>query len=229
MTDEAMAGEVEGLMVGSADMNAVLKKHSGWFIGVGIVMVILGVIAVAVPPLATLAAELILGWVFLIGGVFEIIHAVTSWKGSGPVIRLLSGVLSLLVGIMLLAFPLQGILTLTLLVAALFIVQGVFKLIWTFQVKPLPNWGWVLFDGIVSLVLGVIIYAEWPKDASWAIGLLVGIGLIFGGWTRIMLAMAFRGLGDGEATEGDPAVSEDGDPQGPRDQGEPSTREEQTI
>lgn len=236
MADDAMASDVESLVMGSADVTAAMKKNWGWFLTAGIIMVVIGVIALAVPAAATVVVELFLGWVFLIGGIFEIISACTSWSSGSSVIRLLSGILSVIVGIILLTFVAQGVLVITLLLGIYFIVQGVVSLIWAFQARPLPNWGWVLFNGIVSLILGGLIWGEWPGDAAWVIGLLVGIGLIFGGWTRIMLAVAFRGLDEGVAAE-EPAAPEPTpadeaaanpveESDGPENQAEPTIREE---
>ena len=100
--------------------------------------------------------------------------------------------LYLLSGLLLLAYPLTGVFTLTLFLAAFFLAEGVFKLIHAFRMRPAARWGWIVFSGVISLILGFLVLAGLPLTAFWAIGLVVGIDLIFGGWSIIMLSMAVR-------------------------------------
>jgi uncharacterized membrane protein HdeD (DUF308 family) len=105
---------------------------------------------------------------------------------------LLAGVLYGLVGLILLAFPLRGVLTLTLLLAILFMVAGSFKIALALYINPLPSWGWLLFSGVISAFLGILIWTGLPGTAKWAIGLLVGIELLFNGWSMTMFAFSIR-------------------------------------
>jgi uncharacterized membrane protein HdeD (DUF308 family) len=171
-----------------------VKEQHIWFLILGIALVALGGAAIAFPFIATLAMELLLGWILVLGGVVEIIQAFRTAKWKGFLFTLLGGLLTLGVGIILLIYPLTGILSLTLLIAAFFIVSGALRSVLAFKLRPLDQWGWLLFSGIVALVLGVLILAQWPEVAGWVVGVLVGIDLIFAGWTSIMLALAARRL-----------------------------------
>ncbi len=173
----------------------IVQKGWGWFLGLGISLVVLGVLAISMPLVATLAIELLIGWLLIVAGAVEIVSAIGSQRGLGLLWSLLWGVLYLAVGVMLLAYPLSGMLTLTLLLAILLVAEGIFKIVLSVQYRALGNWGWALFSGIVSLVLGGLIWSRWPCDAAWVIGLLIGIDLIIGGWAMMMLSMDARRLG----------------------------------
>jgi uncharacterized membrane protein HdeD (DUF308 family) len=116
---------------------------------------------------------------------------VKEWRGF--LLELLSAVLYLGVGLMLLVDPLKGALALTLILAVFLLVEGIFKIITAFRVRDHRGWGWLLASGIVSVVLGVMIWAQWPASGLWVIGLLVGIQLLFTGWSLVMLALVARG------------------------------------
>ena len=169
-----------------------LKGKWGWLLTLGILMLIVGFCALSMPFVAALASVLFLGWLLIIGGVLQGVHAFGQKHWGGLFWQLLIGVLYLLIGLMLIVEPLRSLLALTLLLAIFFVVEGIFRIIAAFRLKPRDNWGWILLNGLVTLVLGALIWAEWPSAAVWAIGLLVGIDLIFGGWSMIMIALAAR-------------------------------------
>jgi uncharacterized membrane protein HdeD (DUF308 family) len=164
-----------------------------WVLGTGIFTIILGIAAIFLPFIATLTIEALLAVIFIIAGITHVLHAFQSRQTKGMALRLLAGVLYGLVGIILLAFPLQGALTLTLLLAILFMVAGSFKIALALYIRPLLSWGWLMFSGIISAILGVLIWMGLPGTATWAIGLLVGIELLFSGWSMIMFALSIRG------------------------------------
>jgi uncharacterized membrane protein HdeD (DUF308 family) len=170
-----------------------LSRNWGWLLALGILMIILGVVAMAAPVVATIAIQVMLGWLLVISGIAEGIHAfmVKEWRGF--LLELLSAVLYLGVGLMLLVDPLKGALALTLILAVFLLVEGIFKIITAFRVRDHRGWGWLLASGIVSVVLGVMIWAQWPASGLWVIGLLVGIQLLFTGWSLVMLALVARG------------------------------------
>jgi uncharacterized membrane protein HdeD (DUF308 family) len=163
-----------------------------WVLGTGIFTIILGVAAILLPLIATLTIEALLAGIFIIASITHIFHAFQCRQTKGMALRLLAGVLYGLAGIILLAFPLQGVLTLTLLLAILFMVAGSFKIALALYLKPLLSWGWLMFSGIISAMLGVLIWMGLPGTAKWAIGLLVGIELLFSGWYMIMFALSIR-------------------------------------
>jgi uncharacterized membrane protein HdeD (DUF308 family) len=170
-----------------------LSRNWGWLLALGILMIILGVVAMAAPVVATIAIQVMLGWLLVISGIAEGIHAfmVKEWRGF--LLELLSAVLYLGVGLLLLVDPLKGAVALTLILAVFLLVEGIFKIITALRVRDHRGWGWLLASGIVSVVLGVMIWAQWPASGLWVIGLLVGIQLLFTGWSLVMLALVARG------------------------------------
>ena len=169
-----------------------IKKNWGWLLFWGIVSIILGMVVIAIPYAATFAVEVLIGWFLVIGGVIHLFHAFHSKGSAGFIWKFLVSILYLAVGILMLIYPLQGMITLTVLLAAFFMIQGIFQIITAFHVKPLPSWGWLLFSGIIALILGLMIWGRLPSSATWAIGLLLGINLIFSGWAIVMFATAVK-------------------------------------
>jgi uncharacterized membrane protein HdeD (DUF308 family) len=144
--------------------------------------------------MATLTIELLVGSLFLVGGIAQLVQAFTGRNWKGFALHILGAILAVVAGGLLLWSPLGGVITLTLLLIAYFIADGMFKIMLAFQVRPELNWGWLLFSGIIAMILAGLIWANFPGSAAWAIGLLVGINMIFGGWTLVMLAMAARSV-----------------------------------
>ena len=169
-----------------------LSRNWGWLLALGILMIILGVFAIAAPYGATLAVQFALGWVLVIGGVAEGIHAFMARGWGGFLLELLSAILYVVVGVLLLTNPVGGALALTIVLAVFLIVEGIFKIIMAMRVRDHRGWGWLLASGILSVILGALIWAEWPYSGLWVIGLLVGIQLLFTGWSLVMLALAAR-------------------------------------
>ena len=173
-------------------------KTTLWIVGVG--TLILGVLAIIFPLAASLAAELLFGGVLLALGVLQIGRAVFSGDIDSRLWVMVFGLLSLLAGAILLLFPLQGVVTLTILVASYFIVGGVLKLAGAWQLSPprrrknaqaeMPGWGWLALSGAVSLLLGLVLFFGLPSTAVWALGLLIGIDLALLGASEIALALA---------------------------------------
>ena len=182
-----------------ADIEAKLaqaRRHIaekwGWFLALGIVLILVGIAAICFPLVSTIAAKIFLGWLFLIGGVFLIIHAFSAQGWGGFLWSLLIGVLYLIAGGYLAFFPLTGLLTLAILLAILFVAEGIMEIIMAFRVHPSDGRVWLLLSGIAALVVGVLIFLGLPSSAGWALGLLVGINLLFSGWSYVFLAMAGR-------------------------------------
>jgi uncharacterized membrane protein HdeD (DUF308 family) len=169
-----------------------IHKHRGWFTFLGGLMILLGLGAFLFPFAATLAGTLSLGVLLLIAGLFGIIHAfrVRAWKGFWP--GLLTSLLTLIIGLLLLVFPLSGAMTVTLLITAMFLVSGTFRTILAFQLKPHDAWGWILFSGILALLLGVLVITQLPEAALWLLGILIGVDFLVSGWWFITLALAIR-------------------------------------
>jgi uncharacterized membrane protein HdeD (DUF308 family) len=170
----------------------LIAEKWGWFLALGIVLIIVGFAAIAFPFVSTLAAKIMLGWLFLIGGVMMVIHAFSAQAWQGFVWSLLIGILYVVAGGYLAFFPLTGLLTLAILLVILFLAEGMFEVIMAFRVRPHEGWGFLLLSGIAALAVGVLIALDLPGSATWALGLLVGINLLFSGWSYIFLAMAGR-------------------------------------
>ena len=170
--------------------------HEHWllFLIEGIVLVLLGAAAIVVPVVATLAFTLVIGWLFLISGIVGLVT--TFWMRNAPGFwwALLSGVISTTAGIVLIRWPISGSVSLTLVLIAFFLVEGIVTLMYAFEHRAQLSgrWGWMLASGIVDLILAGIIFAGLPETATWALGLLVGINLLFGGTAMIGMALAAR-------------------------------------
>ena len=177
----------QGLMTFErVDLGSV-REHRGWFFGLGIAWVVLGALAILVPFVASVLSAVMFGWLMIIGGFFEGVHAFQNQRWGGFPWAVLEGVVLVVAGALVVAFPLTGTLTLTLILAAFFFAEGVLKIIRATQHRDLPAWGWLLFDGALSLVLGLMIAVGWPSTAVWALGLLVGIDLLFSGVSMLLI------------------------------------------
>jgi len=175
-------------------VQSALHRHWVLFLIEGIVLLVLGVFAVLVPPVATLAITIVFGWLFLVSGIVGLIT--TFWMRSAPGFwwSLISAALGIVVGLLLLARPLGGALSLTLLLIAFFIVEGAVSIMFALDHKRelSGQWGWMLVSGIIDLALAMMIFAGLPSTAAWALGLLVGINMIFGGAAMIAMALHAR-------------------------------------
>lgn len=169
-----------------------LRRNWGWLLALGIVWIVLGSLAIVMPFAATLALELVLGAIFAVGGIAQVVQAFRCRGWRGLALHVAGGILALVLGGLLLFFPLEGVLTLTLFLSAFFIVEGSVKVVSALQHRSFPHWGWVLFSGLLGITIGVLIWLGWPSSAVWALGLLVGIELIFSGWSMVMLAISAR-------------------------------------
>lgn len=169
-----------------------VKKSLDWAIAFGIGLIVLGLLAILAPIFATAFATVVLAWVFLIGGVLRIVYAFQGRQGRGFLPKLLLGLLYSVLGILLLTNILEGIITLTLAVGIAIVFEGVFEVVLAFQLRPSPRWSWALFSGIVTIVLGILIWSEWPYNAPWILGLLIGVSFLFTGTWIAMLAWATR-------------------------------------
>ncbi len=175
-------------------VESAIHKHWALFLIEGIVLVILGALAIVVPWLATITFTLLIGWLFLISGGVGLVT--TLWMRHGPGFwwSLLSAVIAIVAGILLLIWPITGALSLTLLLSAFFLVEGVASIMYAIEhrIQLTGRWGWMLVSGIIDLIIAGIIIAGLPGTAAWALGLLVGINLLFGGAALIAMALAAR-------------------------------------
>ncbi|ABE63090.1 conserved hypothetical protein [Nitrobacter hamburgensis X14] len=175
-----------------------VRKHWKAFLFEGIVLVILGLAAMIVPPLASFAVTIFLGWLFLVGGGAGLIGTFWARQTPGFWWSLLSAALALILGIVLLMRPAQATLTLTIVVSAYFLAEGVVSIMYALEHRRelTQRWGWMLTAGFMDIIIAGIIVAGLPGSAVWAIGLLVGINLLFGGTALIVMALAARNNAD---------------------------------
>ena len=177
-----------------SEMSTAVKAHWKAFLFEGIVLAVLGLAAMIVPPLASLAVTIFLGWMFLISGVAGLI--VTFWARQMPGFwwSLFSAALAVLAGLVLLARPVQGILTLTIVVGAYFLAEGVASIMYALEHRRelSERWSWLLVAGLMDILIAFMIIAGLPGSAEWAIGLLVGINLVLGGASMVGMALAAR-------------------------------------
>lgn len=183
---------------GNAALAAALRRslHEHWrlLLAEGIILVLLGVAAILLPPIAGLAITILVGWLFLIGGVVGIVASLSARHAPGFGWSLLSAIVALLAGGVLLWNPLQGLLTLTYVLIAYFIVDGVVMIAYAIAHRRelSGRWEWLMVNGVIDLVLAVLIIGGLPGSFAWALGLLVGIDLVFGGCSLIAMALAAR-------------------------------------
>ena len=175
-------------------MSAAVREHWKAFLFEGILLAILGLAAIIVPPLAGLAVTIFLGWMFLISGIAGLF--VTFWARQMPGFwwSLISAALAVVVGLILLARPVQGVLTLTIVVGAYFLAEGVTSIMYALEHRRelSERWNWMLFAGLLDILIAIMIITGLPGSAEWAVGLLVGINLLFGGASLIGMALAAR-------------------------------------
>ena len=198
------------MSISQADINrlrravlASLHEHWRFYLIEGIILVALGAAAIVGPPIATLTVTIFIGWLFLFSGIVGLFT--TLWMRGVPGFwwSLFSAILAIVVGVMLIGWPIRGAISLTLLLIAFFIIEGVLSVMFALDHrKELPGgWGWMLASGVVDLALATIILAGLPGAAAWAIGLLVGINLAFGGAALVAMALEARNIDPAAPTQ----------------------------
>ena len=168
----------------------------GWMIFLGVIQILTGILAIALPHIAGMAVSTIIGIVLLVAGGFQIVGAFRRGSFGSNIGGFLGGVLYLLVGILAIAHPLITLGALTLLAGMLLIFRGFLRIGASLEMKPIKGWGWVMFGGIVALLLGIMILFRWPYSAWWFIGTVIGIELLFSDWSLVFLGMAAKDAKD---------------------------------
>ncbi|MGC1784409.1 MAG: HdeD family acid-resistance protein [Acidobacteriaceae bacterium] len=168
-----------------------LRGNWGWLLVWGIVLIVLGAIALVDSVYVTVVSMLLFGWVLLIAGIVEAVQAIRHRKGGHLFLHAMNAVLAIVIGVMLLRNSLVGALVATLLLSVYFVVAGIFRIVSALAVR-VPGSGWALTNGIVTLILGILVWAQWPISGLWVIGMFIGIDLILFGWSQVALAIAVR-------------------------------------
>jgi uncharacterized membrane protein HdeD (DUF308 family) len=172
-----------------------LRRSWGWYLALGIVLIVLGTIAIGSTFVMTIASVFFFGWLLIIGGVMEAIHAFWHKRWAGFFLDLLTGILYIVAGWMMVTNPAESALLLTLVIAMFLVFEGVFRIVAALAARY-PHWGWVMFNGVISLILGIMIWRRWPYSGLWVIGLFVGIEMLLNGWSLVMLSLSARNLPD---------------------------------
>lgn len=177
------------------ELHLVGLDHIGqkwkWLLGLGILLVVLGMIAIGASVFVTLATMVFIGSLMLIAGLLQSIHAISMRRWSGFYIDLMAGVLNTVIGFVMVAHPGATATALTLIIAVLLILGGVFRIL-TGLLVSYQNRIWLLIHGFINLLLAYTILADWPLSGLWVIGLFIGIDMIFNGWSLIMLGLVVR-------------------------------------
>jgi uncharacterized membrane protein HdeD (DUF308 family) len=171
-----------------------LHAHWALFLTEGIVLVILGTAAIVLPPIATVAVEIVIGWLLLVSGVVGLLTTFWMRRAPGFLWSLLSAILGIAAGVVLLRWPLSGVLSLTLILTVFLVIEGIASIMFALEHRRelSGRWGMMLFSGVIDLILAGIIFSGLPGTAAWAIGLLVGVNLVFGGFALIAMALHAR-------------------------------------
>jgi uncharacterized membrane protein HdeD (DUF308 family) len=181
-----------GTAAAARDAFSLVKLGSTWSIVLGVLFVVFGVLAIAEPFMAAIALNTFVAWLLIFVGIVHLIAAFHGHVGWGLLWKVLVGLAYIFFGGYLLVHPLTGVAALTLLLAILFLVEGVLDLLLWWKSRGIQGSFWILVDGLVTLLLGGMIYVHWPSSSVWALGTLLGVGFIFSGISRIMMSLAVR-------------------------------------
>ena len=167
------------------------RKNRGWFMALGILLIVGGTLAIIYDVAATLLSVLFFGWLLIVVGAVEAVQSFWQPRWGGFFLHLIVGILAVVVGFHLVSSPMEGALILTLVMAIYFMVIGIIRAISALAMR-FPGWGWVLLSGVITFILGILIKSQWPMSGLWIIGLFIGIDMIFSGWAYVMLSMAAK-------------------------------------
>jgi len=185
-----MANSMANLMTNS--ITGDIHKATMWSMVLSVLMIAAGVLAIFSPAIAGVAATVLFGWLLIFSGILHLVYAWQAGRAGAVVWEILVGMLYGGIGVYLLARPVAGLESLTLALAVYLVMEGVLEFVLAFAIRPLAGSGWLLLDGIVTLVLAAMIGSAWPISSVWAIGTLVGVSMFSSGITRLMLSVAVR-------------------------------------
>ncbi len=189
-----MTSETTRVKEAISDWAGEARKNAGWLIGFGVLTVIAGVFAIGAPLASGLGATIFIGVALAIGGGARIIAAFGADSFGQGALAFIGGLVGAVAGVILATRPGLGLATLTLLIGSYLLVDGIASAVLAFRVRPDQGWGWILFSGIITVLLGILLLAEWPISGTWALGTLVGVNLLFSGFAMISIGSAARRL-----------------------------------
>ncbi len=170
----------------------IVKEAVGWSIGLSVLMIVAGILAIALPLVAGITINLLIAWLLVFSGGAHLVFSWHTRTTGGFLWELLVGILYIVIGVYMLVHPLRGLMSLTLALAIYLFLEAILEFVLGFKLRPLPGSGWLLFDGVITLILAVMIWRTWPSSSAWVIGILVGISMLFSGTSRLMLSLAAR-------------------------------------
>ena len=173
-------------------MKEGINRATGWSIGLSVLLIVAGTLAIIVPSASGIAVTIIVGWLLVFSGCAHLAYGWHNRGGGGLLWGLLLGILYIAAGGYILLRPLVGLESLTIVLAAYLLVEAILEFILSFQLRPAPGSGWLLLDGIITFVLAILIWWTWPASTQWVIGTLVGISMLFSGVARLMISLAAR-------------------------------------
>jgi uncharacterized membrane protein HdeD (DUF308 family) len=185
------APEQEGIM-SAAPLGTLAKESVGWSIALSVLMILIGLLAIVIPPVAGIAVLVVVAWLLMFSGAAHLVFAWHTRTAGGMMWELLLGILYICVGVYALLNPVAGLASLTLVLAIYLFMEAVLELTLSFRLRPLPGSNWLLFDGIITLILAILIWRSLPSSSEWVIGTLVGISMLFSGAARLSLSLAAR-------------------------------------
>lgn len=173
-------------------LGTIAEESVGWSMALSVLMILTGVLAIMIPPVAGIAVLVVVAWLLMFSGAAHLVFAWHTRTAGGMVWELLLGILYILVGVYALLNPVAGLASLTLVLAIYLFMEAVLELILSFRLRPLAGSNWLLIDGIITLIIAVLIWRSWPSSSEWVIGTLVGISMLFSGAARLSLSLAAR-------------------------------------
>ena len=171
---------------------AIVHRATTWSIVLSVLLIAAGALAIVSPMIAGVAITVLVGWLLIFSGALHLAFAFGSGRAGAALWQVLLGLAYGFIGVYVLANPVAGLASLTFAIAIYLLVEGVLEFMLSFQLRPAPGSGWLLADGVITLVLAVMIWSTWPSSAAWVVGTLVGISMFFSGITRLMLSLAAR-------------------------------------
>jgi uncharacterized membrane protein HdeD (DUF308 family) len=178
----------------------IVRQASNWSILWGISLVVLGILAVGSPLVAAVAVNVVIAWLVVLAGAAHLVLAFHAHGAGSFLWKLLVGLAYVVFGAYLIVHPALGVASLTLVLASLFLIEGALDIVLFFKMRTLRGSTWILLDGIITLLLGLMIYIQWPSSSAWAIGTLVGVSMIISGVARVMLSFAVRKVTNTESS-----------------------------
>ncbi|WP_158794689.1 HdeD family acid-resistance protein [Granulicella sp. L60] len=175
-----------------ATLSALAPKAVNWSIALSILLIVAGLFAVLIPSLSGIAITLFFGWAMIFSGITHLVFAFKTHTTGGRIWELLIGAVYLFTGVYLILHPLDALLALTLILACYLFFEAIVEFIQFFQLRPRHGAGWLVVDGVITLILAIMIWRSWPASSVWVIGTLVGFSMIFSGFSRLMLSLAAK-------------------------------------